>query len=147
MARYYSSEFSRDHLAGLASWVSEAAESGDAVAREILRKAGSDLACHVAQMIPMLFPRQGEGGDHTQDTAGFPVCYTGGAFGSKYVLSGFTEHVRRDYPAVEIRPALLAPVFGSLLLAYRASGIRIAPDTCVQWTTLEGKRKLSPGDR
>jgi N-acetylglucosamine kinase-like BadF-type ATPase len=146
MARYYSGELSRDHLAGLASWVNEAADSGDAVAREILRKAGSDLACHVAQLISILFPHQGGGGDPTQDTAGFPVCYTGGAFRSKHFLSGFTEQVQRDYPEVEIRPALLAPVFGSLLLAYRAAGIRIAQETSVQWTTLEGKRAPLPGD-
>ncbi len=142
MARYYSGEFSRDHLAGLSSWVNEAAESGDAVARGILQKAGMDLAQFALQIVSLLFSRKSGARQRTQDTAGLLVCYTGGVFGSEHVLSSFTENVRRGYPEARVRPALLLPVFGSLLLAYRAAGISIPPDVCTRWGFPDSEREL-----
>jgi N-acetylglucosamine kinase-like BadF-type ATPase len=133
MAKYYSGEFSRDHLAGLASWVNEAADSGDAVARGILRKAGMDLAHFALQIVSLLFAQRVD----TRNAPGFLVCYTGGVFGSEHVLSSFTEHIENDHPEAKIRPALLLPVFGSLLLAYRAVGITIPPEVCRRWAIPE----------
>lgn len=139
MAKYYSGEFSRDHLAGLAAWVNEAAESDDAVALEILRKAGSDLAQYAVDIISLLFPEQNANKNRIGDAADFVVCFTGGVFHSSYVLHSFTERVRNKFPQVEIQPAALPPVFGSLLLAYRAAGIRIPPGISAQWVPLKGE--------
>ncbi len=142
MARYYSGEFSRDHLAGLSSWVNEAAESGDAVARGILQKAGMDLAQFALQIASLLFFPRADARHLTQGAAGLLVCYTGGVFGSEQVLSSFTEHVQKDDPEAEVRPALLLPVFGSLLLAYRAAGMTIPPDVCTRWVFPDSEREL-----
>lgn len=137
MAKYYSGEFSRDHLAGLAAWVNEAAESGDTVALGILRKAGRDLAQYAVDIMSLLFPEQDANRDRNRDVADFIVCFTGGVFHSRYVLDSFTEGVRKKVPGVEIRPAALPPVFGSLLLAYRAAGIRIPPEISARWAPLQ----------
>lgn len=139
MAKYYSGEFSRDHLAGLASWVNEAAESGDAVALEILRKAGRDLAQYAVDIISLLFPKQDAKRVCDRDIADFVVCFTGGVFHSRYVLDSFTEGLRKKVSEVEIRPALLPPVFGSLLLAYRAAGIGIPPEISSRWVPAKGE--------
>jgi hypothetical protein len=56
MAKYYSGQWSRDHLAGLAGWVHEAAEGGDLVAQTVLREAGRELAELALAVISLLFP-------------------------------------------------------------------------------------------
>jgi N-acetylglucosamine kinase-like BadF-type ATPase len=142
MAKYYSGDFSRDHLAGLAAWVNEAAESGDTVAAEMLRKAGIDLAKFAVAIISLLFSPQAGSEGRAADITGFLVCFTGGVFRSKYVLSSFENHVLAEFPEVDIRPALLPPVFGSLLLAYRAGGLRIPTDVTRRWSSRDSDHAL-----
>lgn len=130
--KYYAGTLSREHLAGLSVWVNEAAQQGDNVAREILRDAGRDLA-HLAQaVIALVFPRPGNAA-HRLSEAKFLVCHAGGAFQSEFVLKSFNDYVCENDRRAEVRPAMLPPVLGSLLLAYRDAGVALPPYAARSW--------------
>ncbi len=130
--KYYAGTLSRDHLAGLSVWVNEAATKGDRVAREILHRAGRDLAGLACSLIPLIFPRPDE--DSAKSTTQkFPVCYAGGAFESEFVLASFRESVAAGDDRAEVRAAQLPPVLGSLLIAYRSAGIKIPAAVIRGW--------------
>lgn len=131
--KYYAGTLSRDHLAGLSMWVDEAARQGDKIAREILHRAGTDLASYARSVTALVFPRRGES-DRAGTESKFLVCYAGGAFQSEFVLTSFTKSVSAGDRRAEIRPALLPPVLGSLLLAYRSAGIELSPSAMNSWT-------------
>ncbi len=133
MANYYSGFRSREHMAGLAIWVNEAAEAGDIVAEEILRRAGVELARFALGILSLLFvvaASQADLGDNSRRPL---VCYAGEVFRSDFVLSSFGETILKGYPQAQIRAALLPPVLGSLLLAYRAGGIEISKEVSRGW--------------
>jgi N-acetylglucosamine kinase-like BadF-type ATPase len=125
MAKYYSAEWPREHLAGLARWVDEAGENGDEVARAILTSAGNHLALLAATVISYLFPQP----------AAPAVSYTGGVFKSRFVLCAFKRAVLDRCPTVVVQPPILSPVLGSLLLAYRSAGIEMSRDTLKSWVS------------
>ena len=131
--KYYASTLSRDHLAGLSVWVDEAARQGDTVALEILRDAGRALACLALAVVSLVFPCPGDTG-HRASGPRIPVCYAGGVFQSKFVLASFSEIVVNGEARAEVRAALLPPVLGSLLLAYRDAGVELAPSAVRKWT-------------
>jgi N-acetylglucosamine kinase-like BadF-type ATPase len=131
--KYYAGALSRDHLAGLSVWVDEAARQGDKVAQEILREAGRDLARLAQAVIALVFPRPDDSA-HRGSEQKFLVCYAGGAFQSEFVLTSFTESVSSRDRRAEVRPALLPPVLGSLLLAYRDAAVELPRSATSSWT-------------
>jgi N-acetylglucosamine kinase-like BadF-type ATPase len=131
--KYYAGTLSRDHLAGLSVWVDEAAMQGDKIAQEILQRAGRELARYAQAVAALVFSRPGDSA--TKPSARkFLVCYAGGAFQSDFVLSSFSEYVSSNDHRAEVRPPLLPPVLGSLLLAYRSAGIELPSDIISRWT-------------
>jgi len=68
MEKYYSAEWSRDHMAGLALWVNESALAGDSVARAVLKRAGEDLAGSATALLRLLFKDELTGARHS-----FPI--------------------------------------------------------------------------
>ena len=130
--KYYAGTLSRDHLAGLSLWVNEAAEQGDKAAQNILRHAGHDLARLAQSVFSLVFPPSGDAA-HRSSEAKFLVCYAGGAFQSKFVLESFSDSVSNSDRRAEVRPALLPPVLGSLLLAYRSAGVELPRNAVSGW--------------
>jgi N-acetylglucosamine kinase-like BadF-type ATPase len=126
MEMYYSGRFGRDHLAGLAVWVNEAAERGDSVAERILKEAGRLLAQPPLAIIPQLFNRE-SGADSTS------VYYSGGVFDSRIVVSSFRSALLSTAPKLRIQPPSLSPVFGSLILAYRSAGVVLSENVYQDW--------------
>jgi N-acetylglucosamine kinase-like BadF-type ATPase len=130
--KYYAGTLSRDHLAGLSVWVDEAACQGDKVAQEILREAGRDLARFARAVIALVFPRPDDAA-HRASELKFLVCYAGGAFQSEFVLASFGDSVSNGDRRAEVRPALLPPVLGSLLLAYGDAGVDLPHNAMHSW--------------
>ncbi len=130
--KYYAGTLSREHLAGLSVWVNEAAQQGDNVAREILRDAGRDLARLAQAVTALVFPRSDDAA-HRSSELKFLVCHAGGAFQSDFVLKSFTDCVCENDRRAEVRPAMLPPVMGSLLLAYRDAGVALPPYAARSW--------------
>jgi len=131
--KYYAGTLTRDHLAGLSVQVDEAAGRGDKVAQEILRQAAHELAQYARAVIALIFPHP-EGPAHRGSEQKFLVCYAGGVFQSELLVKGFTDAVMRSDRRAEVRAALLPPVLGSLLLAYRAAGVELPRNTVSSWT-------------
>jgi N-acetylglucosamine kinase-like BadF-type ATPase len=131
--KYYAGALSRDHLAGLSVWVDEAARQGDKVAQKILGDAARDLARLPQAVIALVFPHAVDP-LHRAAELKFLVCYSGGAFQSDFLLSSFADSVCDNDRRAEVRPALLPPVLGSLLLAYRAAEIELPREVIGGWT-------------
>jgi N-acetylglucosamine kinase-like BadF-type ATPase len=131
--KYYSGALSRDHLAGLSVWVDQAARQGDKVAQKILADAARDLARLAQAVIARVFPHAADSA-HRAAELKFLVCYSGGAFQSDFLLSSFADSVCDNDRRAEVRPALLPPVLGSLLLAYRAAGVELPRGAIGGWT-------------
>ena len=107
--RFYTPEFPRPRLAAFAKLVDDAAENGDAIAREILNEAARELATIAAAVRGQLF----EKGELAR------VAYIGGVFRSRTVLAKFTELVGKS-----VAPPIYGPAAGALLEAYRAVGVQ-----------------------
>jgi N-acetylglucosamine kinase-like BadF-type ATPase len=131
MEMYYSGQLSRDHLAGLAVWVNEAAEGGDPVAEAILREAGRALAQPVLAIVARLF-----GGENAGDSK--TVSFSGGVFASRMVVSAFRSTLLSHDPQLQIQPPIFPPVFGSLILAYRSAGVALSGDMYQLWMDVPG---------
>ena len=121
MANYYSGKWSHEHMAGLSVWVDEVAQGGDHVAQNILQNAGRLLAQFASFILTDLFPSS-SATEVRSDWKAPIVAYIGGVFKNDFTLPAFREAVLAEHPRVEIRPPLLPPVLGSLLLAYRSTG-------------------------
>ena len=113
--------------------VDEAARQGDKVAQEILREAAHELAQYATAVIALIFPHS-DNPVHRAAEQKFLVCYAGGVFQSDILVKTFTDSVTRSDRRAEVRPALLPPVLGSLLLAYRAAGIEPPRGAMSSWT-------------
>jgi N-acetylglucosamine kinase-like BadF-type ATPase len=131
--KYYAGTLTRDHLAGLSVQVDEAARQGDKVAQEILREAAHELAQYAKAVIALVFPHSDDP-FHRASEQKFLVCYAGGVFQSELLVKSFTDSVTRSNRRAEVRAALLPPVLGSLLLAYRSAGIQLPRNTVSIWT-------------
>jgi N-acetylglucosamine kinase-like BadF-type ATPase len=110
---FYTPQYSRAQIAGLAGLVSEAAESGDAVALEIFREATRDLAGYVEGVHRRLF------GNETCPT----VAYIGGVFRSDAVRHSFAAEIERRLRVTPQAPQY-SPAAGALLQALRLVGNR-----------------------
>jgi len=137
MEKYYSGEWSRDHMAGLALWVSKAASDGDRVAQVILREAGRQLAKSAIAVIAVLFASSDTAAGQAELPKAPLVSYVGGVFENQFVLAEFKDAVRGAYAGVRIDPPLLPPVLGSLLLAYQSAGIELSGRICRTWSNVQ----------
>jgi N-acetylglucosamine kinase-like BadF-type ATPase len=109
----YTVEFPKQRLAEWATLVDQAAASGDALAMEILRGAGQQLA-----MIATAARRQLNGDM-------LPVSYTGGVFQSARVLETFQTFAALD-GTMEVMSPRHSPAAGALIGAYRLAAKSVA---------------------
>jgi N-acetylglucosamine kinase-like BadF-type ATPase len=101
-----------DDIARYGKLVIEAAQSGDDVARDILARAGSELAECVLAIARKL---------HMTDTD-FPAAYVGGAFhAGELLLSPMRLRLQRDAPGATLIPPQHSPVEGAAMMAMRAA--------------------------
>lgn len=101
-----------DDIAKYGRLVIEAAQVGDDVARDILARAGSELAECVLAVARKL---------HLLDSV-FPVAYVGGAFhAGDLLLNPMRLRLRRDAPGADLQPPQREPVEGAALMAMRAA--------------------------
>ena len=110
--RFYTPDFPRPRIASLAKLVDQAADEGDAVAREILFHAAQALADFAGAVRKQLFQRREP----------VHVAYLGGVFRSRKLIEQFAALMTTD-PAVEIAPPVYGPAAGALLEAFRAAGV------------------------
>ena len=111
--RFYTAEFPRPRIAGLSKLVEQAAQDGDAIAREILQETAEQLATIAAAVRHSLF----------QPGEAARVAYIGGVFRGSLLLDRFRELLERE-PGNRVGPPLHGPAAGALIEAYRAEGIR-----------------------
>lgn len=101
-----------DDIARYGKLVIEAANAGDDVAREILMRAGSELAECVLAIARKL---------HMTDTE-FPVAYVGGAFNAgELLLNPIRLRMQRDAPGAILIPPKNSPVEGAAMMAMHAA--------------------------
>jgi len=94
------------------------AQEGDALAREILMKSGSELAQLAKIVIGRLWP--------SQDPA-VNVAAAGGVLrSSPLVRQVFSNSLRAEFARVELRPGVVDPVVGALAMARRVEPERTA---------------------
>jgi N-acetylglucosamine kinase-like BadF-type ATPase len=113
MHRCYTPEFPRPRVASLAILVSQAAESGDALAAGILDQAARELALLAVAVRGQLF------------AAGEPglVTYAGGVFKSQILRRRFQDWLAPEAGA-QVSAPVYGPAAGALFEAYRRAGIR-----------------------
>ena len=110
--RFYTAEFPRPRIAAMAKLVDQAAGEGDAVALEILVRAGRALADLAEAVRAQLF-------EPGQDVR---VCYLGGVFRSPIIREHFFDSVENER-GNHVAPPVYGPAAGALLEAYRVAGI------------------------
>lgn len=122
----YSNELNRQRIAGLTLLVAQAAREGDAVARDILERAGKELAILACSVVERLGVEKGP----------IAVSATGGVVRpGSLVLEAFRSEVQRMVPRARYVPARFQPWVGAALRALELDGIRI---TETHLTRLEG---------
>jgi N-acetylglucosamine kinase len=109
---FYTSEWPRSRVAGLAPLADAAAAEGDAMATVILNRAAIEIALLVAAVRSQLW-KPGEAVE---------VAYIGGVFQSRTVLERFRTLVELE-PGNRCRAPRDGPAQGALLEAYRAVGL------------------------
>ena len=113
-AHVYGNAYARGDLAQLSRQVEEAAQAGDAVAIQIFRDAGGELAqvCD-ALRIALAF----EPGETV------PVSHSGGAFSAGELLLGpLRDALHAASPEFELREPLHPPHYGAAMYATRLAG-------------------------
>jgi len=108
MHRLYTPEFPRPSIAAFGALVDQAAENGDAMAREILKDAARELAAIASAVRVQLFDKR----------EAVRAAYVGGVFRSRTVRETFIALVGDG-----AGPPLYGPAAGALLEAYRVAGI------------------------
>ena len=95
-------------FAELAGAITEAAEKGEATARDIAGRAGKALAALGGAVIHRLWPEDGV----------VPVALAGGVLhGSPLVRQAFRDEMRATHPQAAISFAQVRPVLGALEIA------------------------------
>jgi glucosamine kinase len=112
----YAAGFSRERISLLAPKVVQAAEGGDAIASDIIRTAGEDLARMALGVMRQLFEPGTEVG----------VYLTGGVFkAGPLLLNPFRAMLEREWPAATPREPRFPPAVGALILAAKSVGITV----------------------
>jgi len=110
-----SNAFPRPDFAGLYPHVLHAANAGDAIARDLLMLAGTELAGLTKIVIRRLWP-----GRHA-----VRVCVAGGVFtSSTLVRQVFSNALRAERPDVAVSFGHVHPVAGALALARKAHAVQ-----------------------
>ena len=118
----YYRDVHRHSIAALAGMVHEASLAGDAVATEILSRAGVELASAAASVIGRLSMR-GEA---------FPIILAGGIFqGVPSLVGDVSARLREAAPRSEIRRLEVEPAVGAVRLALAAACGRLTLPTYV----------------
>jgi N-acetylglucosamine kinase-like BadF-type ATPase len=113
--RLYTTEFSRPAIASLSKLVDEAANDGDAIARNIVVNAAQQLATALSAVRIQIFA-QGEPAK---------AAYIGGVFKSEMLRERFRLLVELEDGNRVIAPQY-GPAVGALIEAYSAAGLRVA---------------------
>lgn len=111
---FYTPQWPRDRIAGLAPLVDAAAASGDETAREVLEYAALQLATLAASVQRRLWHR----GEAVE------VAFSGGVFNSHAVRGRFQELVQLE-PETRCGPAKHNAAEGALLEAWRVGSVGI----------------------
>jgi glucosamine kinase len=115
--RLYAKPLTKGEVAALAIETAKLAEAGDAVARELYRRGGAELAGQIVAVI-----------QRTGLRGSFPVGLIGSAFKAGPVfIEPLIAAVHEQAPGARVATVEMAPVGGSLLLATRACGREDAP--------------------
>jgi N-acetylglucosamine kinase-like BadF-type ATPase len=116
--KLYAQEIPRGAVASLAAVTAEAAQAGDAVALQLLQRAGQELAQAALAVIERL--------DRLE--SGQPVYHTGGVFrAGALILDSFGARIAARSPKSSVHAAAFSPAVGALLLALRAAGVELTP--------------------
>ncbi|NLJ80447.1 MAG: ATPase [Firmicutes bacterium] len=119
MERIYFS-LSKEEIASLAYLVFEAVEKGDQAAREIIHKAGSELALSIKAVLTAL--------ELTQEEIEIPLV--GGVFKnqSAFLIETISQSVKTLAPKAKIVKPRFDPAIGAVILALSKSGIDISQE-------------------
>jgi N-acetylglucosamine kinase-like BadF-type ATPase len=115
--RFYTPEWPRSRVAGLARIVNRVAEEGDPVAVGVLNGAAQNLASLAVSVQRQLWAEDVES----------RVAWVGGVFGSEILRERFRALVEMDENARVAAP-LHSPAVGALLLAWRSAGVMGVPE-------------------
>jgi N-acetylglucosamine kinase-like BadF-type ATPase len=113
---FYTPEWPRQRVAGLAQVVDRMAEDGDPTAVGLLHHAAQDLALLVASVRRQLFA----------EAELARVAWIGGVFRSSTLLDRFRVLIGLRENTACAAP-LHGPAVGALLLAYRKAGVKVTP--------------------
>lgn len=103
-------------FAALFPAVLAAADGEDALGQEVLARAGRELACLAAMVSRRLFAENNVSQSH------IPLAMAGGVFGhSERVREAFCDEIRKLDSRFEVKPQIVEPVVGALLIARRTS--------------------------
>ncbi len=108
--RFYTAAYSRTVVASFAPLVSQAAEQGDGIARQIVNEAASKLSWFAEGVYRSLFANEN-----------VPLCYIGGVFRSRSILAQFQSQIGAAIPC-RTQPPRLNPAAGAVLDALRLDG-------------------------
>jgi N-acetylglucosamine kinase-like BadF-type ATPase len=118
----YYRDVHRHTIAGIAGLVQRATDERDAIAAEILRRAGGELASAAASVIGRLQMR----GD------AFPTVLAGGIFrGIPWLASDITRRLSEIAPRTEVHRLEVEPAIGAVRLALAAAKGSLAVPTYV----------------
>jgi N-acetylglucosamine kinase-like BadF-type ATPase len=108
----YYRDLHRHAIAWLAALVQRASDAGDAVAAQILARAGSELAAAASSVVSRLEMR----GDV------FPTVLAGGIFrGIPWLVGDVTARMSEVAPRTDVRVLDVAPAVGAVRLAVAAA--------------------------
>lgn len=111
-ADYYNAKISRDEIASLARAAARAAENGNVVLREQIRRGAQILAESVGSAARRLrFDNE------------FPVAAVGGMFRGELMRECFRAGLAAESPRAVFTTPRFTPPIGALLLAYQQSGV------------------------
>jgi N-acetylglucosamine kinase-like BadF-type ATPase len=118
----YSKPLTKGEIGALATETARLAEQGDAVARELFRRAAAELADQIAAVIT----RTGLAGEGEGEAQPFPVGLIGSAFkAGPLFIEPLSEAIHARAPRALVSSVEMAPVGGSLLLAALAAGAQL----------------------
>jgi N-acetylglucosamine kinase-like BadF-type ATPase len=113
---FYTPDWPRSRVAGLATVVHRIAEEGDPAAREILQRAAQQLALLAASVRRQLWGEK----------EAVRLTWTGGLFNSSVVLERFRMLVELEAQTT-CEPPRHGPAIGALFIAWRAAGLEVIP--------------------
>jgi N-acetylglucosamine kinase-like BadF-type ATPase len=114
MHRFYTTDYPRPKVAAYSKLVDEAAQAGDATARDILKSAAQQLALLAGAVRAQLF----------QPGEDVLIAWIGGVFNSSLLREQFRLLLELE-DGTRTAPPKYSPAAGALLEAYRAVGLYI----------------------